>query len=131
MSWFSDYLIRREVWSKRTNYLKLKVNNIVEITDYDGTKRNCIVLPVTKRDIELGACAYTPGLYGFRGLWYKGNGTKIMSYGKIYDLGYYVEIFKLNDGGKERYCRIEDYGIVVEVNKVTKMIEVTRWEKTN
>ena len=49
----------------------------------------------------------------------------------VNDSGYYVEIFKLNDGGKERYCRIEDYGIVVEVNKVTKMVEVTRWEEIN
>ena len=83
-----DYKIQREVFSMRTNYLKLKVNNIVEITDHDGTKHNCIVLPVTKRDIELGANAAIPGLYGFRGLWYKGNGTKIMSYGKIYDLAF-------------------------------------------
>ena len=47
------------------------------------------------------------------------------------DHGYDIEIFKLNDGGKERYCRIEDYGIVVEVNKVTKMVEVTKWEDIN
>lgn len=47
------------------------------------------------------------------------------------DHDYVIEIFKLNDGDKERYCRIEDYGIVIEVNKVTKMIEVTRWEEIN
>lgn len=84
-----DYKSQREVLSMRTNYSKLKVNNIVEITEYDGTKRNCIVLPVTKKDIDFGANAVVPGLYGFRGLWYKGNGTKRMSYGKIYDLAFY------------------------------------------
>lgn len=85
----SDYKSRREVFSMRTNYSSLKVNNIVEITDYDCTKYNCIVLPVTKKDINHGVNAIVPGLYGFRGFWYKGNGTKIMSYGKIYDLAFY------------------------------------------
>ena len=89
MSWLTDYKAERAVWEKRTNYKKLKVNNIVEIVEYDGTKSVCIVLPVTKRDIELGANAAIPGLYGFKGLWYKGNGTKRMSYGKIYDLAFY------------------------------------------
>lgn len=89
MSWMTDYKIQREVFSMRTNYSRLKVNNIVEITEYDGTKRNCIVLPVTKKDINHGVNASIPGLYGFRGLWYKGNGTKRMSYGKIYDLAFY------------------------------------------
>lgn len=89
MSWLTDYKAQRAVWENRTNYKKLKVNNIVEIVEFDGTKSNCIVLPVTKRDIELGANAAIPGLYGFRGLWYKGNGTKRMSYGKIYDLAFF------------------------------------------
>ena len=89
MSWMGNYKIEREVFSNRTNYSKLKVNNIVEIIEIDGTKRNCIVLPVTKKDIDLGANAVVPGLYGFRGLWYKGNGTKQKSYGKIYDLAFY------------------------------------------
>jgi hypothetical protein len=84
-----NYKIEREVFSNRTNYSKLKVNNIVEITEVFGTKCNCIVLPVTKKDIERGVNAVMPGLYGFRGLWYKGNGTKRMSYGKIYDLAFY------------------------------------------
>lgn len=89
MSWMGNYKIEREVFSNRTNYSKLKVNNIVEITEYDDTKRNCIVLPVTKKDINLGVNAIIPGLYGFRGFWYNGNGTKRMSYGKIYDLAFY------------------------------------------
>lgn len=89
MSWMGDYKKEREVFSMRNNYSKLKVNNIVEITEITGTKRNCIVLPVTKKDIDFGANAVVPGLYGFRGLWYKGNGTKRMSYGKIYDLAFY------------------------------------------
>lgn len=85
----SDYKSRREVFSMRTNYSSLKVNNIVEITEYYGTRCNCIVLPVTKKDINHGVNAIVPGLYGFRGLWYKGNGTKRRSYGKIYDLAFY------------------------------------------
>ena len=89
MSWMGDYKKERKVFSMRTNYSKLKVNNIVEITEYDGTKHNCIVLPVTKKDINHGVNAAVSGLYGFRGLWYKGNGTKRTSYGKIYDLAFY------------------------------------------
>ena len=55
MSWFSDYLIQREVWSKRTNYLKLKVNNIVEITDYDVCDiPNCNVDLATMYENYLG-----------------------------------------------------------------------------
>lgn len=89
MSWMGDYKRQREVSLIRTNCLKLKVNNIIEITEYDGPRRNCIVLPVTKKDINHGVNAIMPGLYGFRGFWYKGNGTKKMSYGKIYDLAFY------------------------------------------
>ena len=55
----------------------------------NGWKDTVIVLEVTKKDIKRGINAEKPGLYGFRGFWYKGNGTKQYSYGKIYDLSYY------------------------------------------
>ena len=64
--------------------MKLKSNYIIEFSDEWGICR-CIILPVTKKDIDRGTNAEKPGLYGFRGFWYKGNGTKKMSYGKIYD----------------------------------------------
>lgn len=60
---------------------------------------NVIVLEVTEKDIKRGTQAEKPGLYGFRGLWYKGNGTTIKSYGKIFDLSAYDEdeIFLVRD----------------------------------
>ena len=69
--------------------MKLKKNMIVALQRDDGSKDTVIVLEVTKKDIKRGINADKPGLYGFRGLWYKGNGTKHCSYGKIYDLSYY------------------------------------------
>lgn len=68
--------------------MKLKKNMIVTLQGNDS-KDTVIVLEVTKKDIKKGINAAKPGLYGFRGLWYKGNGTKHHSYGKIYDLSYY------------------------------------------
>lgn len=68
--------------------MKLKKNMIVNLRG-NGWKDTVIVLEVTKKDIKRGINADKPGLYGFRGLWYKGNGTKQYSYGKIYDLSYY------------------------------------------
>lgn len=65
--------------------MKLKSNYIIEFSDEWGIRR-CIILPVTQKDINRGTNAKKPGLYGFRGFWYKGNGTKKESYGKIYDL---------------------------------------------
>ena len=60
--------------------MKLKSNYIIEFSDKWGIYR-CIILPVTQKDIDRGTNAEKPG----RGFWYKGNGTKKMSYGKIYD----------------------------------------------
>lgn len=65
--------------------MDLKPNYIIEFPDEVGYT-SLIILPVTKKDIDKGCNAEKPGLYGFRGLWYKGNGTKRKSYGKIYDL---------------------------------------------
>ena len=73
--------------------MELKTNYIIEFEEEIGCflKRTritrLIILPITQKDINRGANAEKPGLYGFRGLWYKGNGTKRKSYGKIYDLG--------------------------------------------
>jgi len=69
-------------------YTDLKRNMIVNIEH----NWNVIVLPVTNKDINRGMNADVPGLYGFRGLWYKGNGTKPYSYGKIFDLKLYDSI---------------------------------------
>ncbi len=66
----------------------MKKNNIIHLKD---DNLNVIVLPVTKKDLKRGINADHTGLYGFRGLWYKGNGTKHISYGKIYDLSCYKE----------------------------------------
>ena len=65
--------------------MDLKPNYIIEFPNEVGYT-SLIILPVTKKDIDKGCNAEKPGLYGFRGLWYKGNGTKRTSYGKIYDL---------------------------------------------
>lgn len=73
-------------------YSELKKNMIVQITEDDGFVRNVIVLPVSDKDIKRGMFASHTGLHGFRGLWYNGNGTKHMSYGKIYDLSLYDNI---------------------------------------
>ena len=73
-------------------YSELKKNMIVQITEDDGFVRNVIVLPVSDKDIKRGVDATHAGFHGFRGLWYKGNGTKHMSYGKIYDLSLYDDI---------------------------------------
>ena len=72
--------------------MELKTNYIIEFEEEIGCflKRTCttrlIILPVTKKDIDKGCNAEKPGLYGFRSLCRKGNGTKRTSYGKIYDL---------------------------------------------
>ena len=74
-------------------YNELKKHMIVQLVNKDpeitDPSTNVIVLEVTAKDIKHGCQADKPGLYGFRGLWYKGNGTKKMSYGKIYDLSLY------------------------------------------
>ena len=72
--------------------MELNANYIIEFEEEIGCflKRTrttrLIILPITQKDINRGANVEKPGLYGFRGLWYKGNGTKRTSYGKIYDL---------------------------------------------
>lgn len=73
--------------------MDLKPNYIIEFPDEVGYT-SLIILPVTKKDIDKGCNAEKPGLYGFRGLWYKGNGTKRTSYGKIYDLSL-IENYKV------------------------------------
>lgn len=51
---------------------------------------NVIVFFLTNKEIKKKRLnADNEGFYGFRGLWYGGNGTKIKSYGKIYDLSCY------------------------------------------
>lgn len=80
--------------------MDLKPNYIIEFEEEIGCflKRTrttrLIILPITQKDIDRGANAEKPGLYGFRGLWYKGNGTKRTSYGKIYDLSL-IENYKV------------------------------------
>lgn len=84
-------------------YKKLKKHMIVQLVPKDSEitepSTNVIVLEVTAKDIRNGCQADKPGLYGFRGLWYKGNGTKYKSYGKIYDLSLYNddEIYLVRD----------------------------------
>lgn len=68
--------------------MELKPYMIIHIKD-DGIDRNVIILPVTKKDIKRGINASHTGLFGFRGFWYNGNGTKWKSYGKIYDISDY------------------------------------------
>lgn len=84
-------------------YKELKKHMIVQLVSKDSEitepSTNVIVLEVTAKDIMNGCLADKPGLYGFRGLWYKGNGTKRKSYGKIYDLSLYDddEIYLVRD----------------------------------
>lgn len=84
-------------------YKELKKHMIVQLVDKDPETTelptNVIVLEVTAKDIRNGCQANKPGLYGFRGLWYKGNGTTYKSYGKIYDLSLYNdnEIYLVRD----------------------------------
>ena len=69
--------------------MELKSNMIVHIKEDDGFDRNVIILPISKKDLKRGVNASHIGLFGFRGFWYKGNGTKWKSYGKIYDISNY------------------------------------------
>ena len=76
---------------RKLTYDELKPGMIVyvESKSTDGefeSNEFVVVLRVTEDDIKKGCNADTAGLYGFRGLWYKGNGTKRMSYGKIHHL---------------------------------------------
>ena len=72
---------------------------IVSLTDENGIKRNVIVLPVTRKDLKTSINADRPGYYGFCGLCYKGNGngTKIKSYGKIFDICLYDDLKIVRD----------------------------------
>lgn len=76
-------------------YSDLKKHMIVQLvdnnSDFTEPPVNVIVLEVTEKDIRQGCNAMTPGLYGFRGLWYRGNGTTRKSYGKIYNLSNYED----------------------------------------
>ena len=84
---------------KKIIYNNLKRNQIVCIKDYDSSNAywNVIVLPVTKENIKRGINADHVGLFGFRGLWYNGNGTRIKSYGKIFDLSEESEIYLIRN----------------------------------
>lgn len=76
-------------------YNELKKHMIVQLVGRESDPveppTNVIVLEVTAKDIRHGCLAEKPSLYGFRGLWYKGNGTKRKSYGKMYDLSLYSD----------------------------------------
>ena len=84
---------------EKINYSNLKRNQIVCIKDYGSSNIywNVIVLPVTKENIKRGINADHVGLFGFRGLWYNGNGTRIKSYGKIFDLSEESEIYLIRN----------------------------------
>lgn len=76
---------------RKLTYNELKPGMIIHVKDEstDGEFENqefVVVLRVTEKDIKKGFYGDKSGLYGFRGLWYKGNGTKPMSYGKIHNL---------------------------------------------
>lgn len=80
-----------EMQFRKLTYNELKTGMIIHVKDEstDGEFENqefVVVLRVTEKDIKKGFNGDKPGLYGFRGLWYKGNGTKCMSYGKIHNL---------------------------------------------
>ena len=60
--------------------------NMILSLEGSGIHSNVIVLPVTAKDLKKGINAPHTGFFGFGGLWRKGNGTKIHSYCKIYDL---------------------------------------------
>lgn len=69
--------------------MKLKKHNIIRYTDDYNQTWTCVVFYVSKKDIKNGINADYEGWYGFRGLWYKGNGTQIKSYGKIHNFAVY------------------------------------------
>lgn len=76
---------------RKLTYEELKPGMIVHVKDTsdDGefeSQEFVVVLRVTEKDIRRGVNGDKPGLYGFRGLWYKGNGTTRKSYGKIHYL---------------------------------------------
>lgn len=74
------------------NYSNLKQHMIVRVQSEDEVV-NVIVIYLTKQEIKKKRLnADNEGFYGFRGLWYGGNGTKINSYGKIYDLSCYDDM---------------------------------------
>ena len=73
----------------KIKYNDLKNQMIVRLQDGVDTV-NVIVFFLTNKEIKKrGLNAEKEGFYGFRGLWYTGNGTKYYSYGKIYDLSCY------------------------------------------
>lgn len=74
---------------EKINYSDLKQQMIVRVQSEDEAV-NVIVIYLTKQEIKKKRLnADNEGFYGFRGLWYGGNGTNIKSYGKIYDLSCY------------------------------------------
>jgi hypothetical protein len=82
--------------------MMLKKHMIIKYTDDLKRTYTCVVFYISKKDIRNGINADHEGWYGFRGLWYKGNGTQIKSYGKIHDFIQYpytiirTDLFKLS-----------------------------------
>jgi hypothetical protein len=82
--------------------MMLKKHMIIKYTDDLNRTWTCVVFYISKKDIRNGINADHEGWYGFRGLWYKGNGTQIKSYGKIHDFIQYpytiirTNLFKLS-----------------------------------
>lgn len=75
--------------NENINYNDLKQQMIVCVQSEDEAV-NVIVIYLTKQEIKKKRLnADNEGFYGFRGLWYGGNGTNVKSYGKIYDLSCY------------------------------------------
>ena len=73
----------------KINYNDLKKHMIVRLQKGVNTI-NVLVFYLTDKEIKRKKLnAEKEGFYGFRGLWYTGNGTKYSSYGKIYDLSCY------------------------------------------
>ena len=73
----------------KIKYEDLQEQMIVRLQECIDTV-NVIVFFLTNKEIKKrGLNADKEGFYGFRGLWYTGNGTKYSSYGKIYDLSCY------------------------------------------
>lgn len=113
------------------DFVKEHIAEIIETYDNLGFKNEKDMLSQIRRKPDIAAWALTElCTWGF-GINNDYASKFFLCDSFTNDLDYYIEIFKLNDGGKERYCRIEDYGIVVEVNKVTKMVKVTKWEDIN
>lgn len=108
------------------NFVKEHIDELTDTAENLGFMTCKDMLSQINNEWDVAAWALTELCnWGFK----YGNGNPFLHEQYEDENGYKIEIFKLQDGNKERFCRID--GFVVEVSKVTKMIEVTRWEKTN